>query len=81
MIAFALAVVSAVALAALSAWVVALLMPRGPGTALQGGAVMRSCVTVGVIAGAATRSRWAPVLLPVVHIAILEILRLSLPGP
>ena len=76
-----IAYVGVTVLAALSAWLIALTMPRGPVTASQALAVMVSCLMVGLIAGAITRSRWTMVLLPIVHIAILEIMRLNLAGP
>ena len=76
-----IAYVGVTVLAALSAWLIALTMPRGPVTANQAVAVMVSCLMVGLIAGAITRSRWTMVLLPIVHIAILEIMRLNLAGP
>ena len=65
-----IAYVGVTVLAALSAWLIALTMPRGPVTASQALTVMVSCLMVGLTAGAITRSRWTMVLLPIDHIAI-----------
>jgi proline iminopeptidase len=68
-------------LSALSGWGVALTLPRGPVTALQSLIVMGGGVLIGLIAGSLLRSRWAMLLVPVVHLAVLEIGRWSSLGP
>jgi proline iminopeptidase len=71
----------AVGLAAASAAVAEFAIPRGPTTAGQALVLMLGSLLVGLAAGSVTRSRWAALLVPVVHAAVLELLPTSLVGP
>jgi pimeloyl-ACP methyl ester carboxylesterase len=71
----AAAVVLAFALA--SAW----LTPRGPVTTTQALATMAVALTVGLVVGAATGSRWALLLAPLAFVAVFEVARIGAWGP
>jgi pimeloyl-ACP methyl ester carboxylesterase len=76
-----LAVAVAVGTPAATGALVALVMPRGPITALHALAVVLLGVLVGVVAGVTLRSRWAMLLAPVVHVAVFELGRIGAEGP
>lgn len=61
------------AFGALAAW----LQPRGPVTATEALALLAGGLATGLIAGAATRSRWAIVLTPIGFLLLFELLRLG----
>ena len=65
------------AFALASAW----LMPRGPVTAPEALATMAAALAVGLVAGAATGSRWALVLVPAAFVAVFEVARMGAWGP
>lgn len=71
----------AVGIAALAGVVVSLALPRGPTTQAQALLVLAGGTMVGLLAGLAMRSRWAMLLVPLVHIAALELTRPPLVGP
>jgi proline iminopeptidase len=68
-------------LAAFAGVLVALMLPRGPVTQSQALIVLAGGVIVGVLAGLLMQSRWAMLLVPVVHVLALEIVRPHLLGP
>jgi pimeloyl-ACP methyl ester carboxylesterase len=72
---FAAGAVLAFALA--SAW----LVPRGPVTTSEALATMAIALIVGLVAGAATGSRWALVLAPAAFVAVFELARIGAWGP
>lgn len=59
----------------------AIVMARGPVTAVQALDVLLLGAAVGFAAGVALRSRWAMVFAPVVHVAAFELARLGAEGP
>jgi hypothetical protein len=59
----------------------ALAMPRGPITTLDGLTTMSVAVIVGLVAGFALRSRWAMLLAPPTFVAAFELVRLGADGP
>lgn len=76
----ALAAGSAI-LAGLFAFLTTIIMPRGPVTAVQVGGVMLGSLAVGLAGGLSMRTRWAPLLLPLVYAAVVELTRLNAVGP
>lgn len=72
---------SSLMVAALPGVLVALVMPRGPATTGQALFVMLLSLVVGMIAGAAMRSRWAMMLAPLAHVVALERARVNVVGP
>jgi proline iminopeptidase len=68
-------------LAAFAGVLVALMLPRGPVTQSQALIVLLGSVIVGVLAGLLMQSRWAILLVPVVHVIALEVFRAQLLGP
>jgi pimeloyl-ACP methyl ester carboxylesterase len=74
---FAIAVLFAV----LAGLLVVLTMPRGPATPGQALFAMALGLAVGLVAGLATKSRWAMLLAPVANIIVIEISWLGLSGP
>ncbi|WP_424358971.1 alpha/beta fold hydrolase [Methanocella sp. MCL-LM] len=60
--------------------IAAVAMPRGPTTAALALFGMFGGLAVGLIAGFATRSRWAMLLAPVAHMITMEITWLGVPG-
>lgn len=70
----------AVGIAVLFGILVFLTMPRGPATSTQALVVMISGLAVGLIAGLATRSRWAMLLAPATFAIVVEITWLGIPG-
>jgi proline iminopeptidase len=68
-------------LAAFAGILVALILPRGPVTQSQALIVLLGSVIVGVLAGLLLQSRWAMLLVPVVHVIALEVVRPHLLGP
>ncbi|CAJ36922.1 alpha/beta fold hydrolase [Methanocella arvoryzae] len=75
-IGWAIAIGTAIVFGAL----VALIMPRGPTTATLALLGMSGGLAAGLIAGIATRSRWAMLLAPVAHMITMEITWLGVPG-
>jgi proline iminopeptidase len=73
--------VATVGVAALSGFIVALTMPRGPITEVGALALMAGTLVVGFGAGIAMRSRWAMLLAPVTLLAAFELGRWGTPGP
>ena len=67
--------------AAASGVVAGLWTPRGPATTVQALVAMAMGAAVGLIAGAAMRSRWAMVVAPVTFAAAVELIRLDATGP
>jgi hypothetical protein len=57
------------------------LTPRGPITTAEALTTMVVSLAVGVVAGLATRSRWAMLLAPAAFVAAFELIRLSVTGP
>lgn len=55
--------------------------PRGPVTTGEALGTLGTSLAVGLVAGFATRSRWAMLVTPVVFILTLELARLPLQGP
>jgi proline iminopeptidase len=74
-------IVIATALSVLSGLGVALTMPRGPVTTAQSLVVIAGGLLIGLMVGFVLRSRWAMLLVPVVHLVTLEIGRGSAFGP
>lgn len=70
-----------IALAAVSGLLAALAMPRGPVTTTQAVLLLAAAFAVGVIGGATLRSRWALIALPLAHLAVFELGRISAVGP
>ena len=68
-------------LAAFAGVLVALMLPRGPVTQSQALIVLAGSVILGVLAGWLMQSRWAMLLVPVVHVVALEVFRPHLLGP
>jgi len=56
-------------------------MPYGPTTTAQVLAVMIAGLLVGLAGGLAVGSRWALVLVPLLHVMAVEIMRLDIAGP
>jgi proline iminopeptidase len=73
--------VLAIGVAALAGLLVAFTLPRGPTTQTQALVVLAGGLLVGVLAGFVMRSRWAMLLVPIIHILALEIARPHLLGP
>ncbi len=71
----------AVAAPALAALVTAWWTPRGPATEVQALVTMAVGLGVGLVAGAALRSRWAMVLAPAVFVLVFELARVGASGP
>jgi pimeloyl-ACP methyl ester carboxylesterase len=71
----------AIGAAVLFGLLVAMTMPRGPATTAQALIAMFAGLAVGLIAGMATRSRWAMLLAPIAHMIVIEIAWLGVPGP
>ncbi len=69
-----------IVLAALTAFVSSIPMPRGPVTAGQGLAVIAASLLVGVLAGYLMRSRWAMILAPLAYVVAYELARLGIGG-
>ena len=69
------------AVPALVGMIGALMMPRGPATAVQALTVMIASLAAGLIAGLALRSRWAMLLGPAAYIIAVELARLNAVGP
>jgi proline iminopeptidase len=65
----------AVGIAALAAWLINIGLPRGPTTQSQALILLAGSLTVGLIAGFSMRSAWAMLLVPVVHVIVLEFSR------
>ncbi|AEF39439.1 alpha/beta fold hydrolase [Hoyosella subflava] len=76
-----LAVLIAVTMPVLFGVVSGIFTPRGPVTTGEALTTMALALAIGVIAGAAVRSRWAIVFVPVVFIAALEVTRMPITGP
>lgn len=76
-IAWAVASVAVIGFALVSAWI----MPRGPITAIQALGSLGMALLVGLLAGLATGSRWAPVLAPATYAVVLELGWLGVEGP
>jgi proline iminopeptidase len=76
-----LAAAVALGVPALLAVAVGLLIPRGPATTAATLAVMLLASAAGVVAGLALASRWAVLAAPLVHVAVLEAVRLPVVGP
>ncbi len=74
-------VVGAAGIAVLSGWLMTILMPRGPVTSSQVLILMVTGLVVGVLAGAAWRSRWAFWVVPILHIGVFELGRVGAVGP
>jgi pimeloyl-ACP methyl ester carboxylesterase len=75
------ATVVALGVAALSGVVASLFMPRGPTTTGQALVLMAAALGVGVLAGYRLRSRWALLLVPVLHVVAFEVARMGAVGP
>ena len=73
--------VVSVVVAALSGWLVAVIMPRGPVTAAQALMVMGIGLVVGVLAGLVSQSRWMILLAPLAHVVAFELARMQAFGP
>jgi proline iminopeptidase len=71
----------AVGIAALAAWLINFVLPRGPTTQNQALMLLAGSLIVGLIAGFSMRSAWAMLLVPVVHVIVLEFSRPQLLGP
>jgi len=71
----------AAGIAALAGLLVALLMPRGPATAIEALIVMGLGLIVGILAGLALRSRWALLLAPLAYGLAFELGRMGTDGP
>lgn len=69
-----------VAIGAVTALASAVPMPRGPVTSGQGLIVIATSLLVGVLAGYATRSRWALLLAPMVYVGAYELSRIGIGG-
>lgn len=67
----------AVGVAALAAWLINFALPRGPNTQSQALVLL----AVSLIVGFSMRSAWAILLVPVVHVIVLEFSRPQLLGP
>ena len=78
---FAVRLTTAIVAATVAAVVAGWWTPRGPVSSAQALATMAVGLTVGMIAGAAMRSRWAMVVASVAFIAIFELVRLGATGP
>ncbi|GAA4001469.1 hypothetical protein GCM10022631_10030 [Deinococcus rubellus] len=68
-------------MAALSGLLSALVLPRGPTTQLQALALLAAGLSIGLLAGVVTRSRWSLLITPLVHVLALELARPGLLGP
>lgn len=66
---------------AIAGVLVALVLPRGPTTALQALVVLIAGLGIGVTTGLVLRSRWALVFAPLAHILAIELTRLDAVGP
>jgi proline iminopeptidase len=73
--------VLAVGIAALAAWLMNFGLPRGPTTQTQALFLLISGLLIGLAGGVLTRSPWAMLVVPVVHILVLEFSRPALLGP
>jgi pimeloyl-ACP methyl ester carboxylesterase len=71
----------AVGVPALVGLLVALVMPRGPVTGGHALVAMAAGLAVGIVSGAALRSRWAMVLAPVAYAVVFELGRVGASGP
>lgn len=71
----------ALGVTALAGLFVSFTMPRGPATAAQALTIMVTGLIVGLVAGLASRSRWAMVLAPIAYIVTIEIGQLDVVGP
>ena len=71
---------AAVGLAALTALVSSVPMPRGPVTGGQGLMVMAVSLLIGLAAGYLTRSRWAMLVGPLAYVAGYELARIGIGG-
>ena len=76
-----IAMIGAVALTGLFAFLTTLLMPRGPVTAAQVWLVLFGSLGVGMVGGLTLRTRWAMLLLPLLYMAVVELTRLNAVGP
>jgi proline iminopeptidase len=70
-----------VGIAALAAWLMNVGLPRGPTTQTQALFLLISGLLIGLAGGLLTRSPWAMLVVPVVHILVLEFSRPHLLGP
>jgi pimeloyl-ACP methyl ester carboxylesterase len=68
------------AIAALTALISSIPMPRGPVTGEQGLVVIAVSLVIGLAAGYVMRSRWALVLAPVAYIVAYELARIGIAG-
>jgi pimeloyl-ACP methyl ester carboxylesterase len=73
--------VVSVVVVALSGWLVAVTMPRGPVTAAQALMVMGVGLVVGVLAGLVSQSRWMILFAPLAHVIAFELARMQAFGP
>jgi proline iminopeptidase len=76
-----LAAAVALGVPALLALGVGLLIPRGPATTAATLIVMALAGATGAVAGVALASRWSMLAAPLVHVAVLEVVRLPVSGP
>ena len=72
---------AALALAPLSGFLAAIVMPRGPVTTAQALSLIASAVAVGAVSGYLLRTRWALLLVPVAHLLAFELGRWGATGP
>jgi proline iminopeptidase len=73
-------IILAVGIVVLAAWLVNFWLPRGATTQIQALLLLGGSVGLGVLGGYLMQSRWAMLLLPVVHILVLEFSRPELLG-
>ncbi len=64
-----------------SGWLAGVLLPRGPVTEAGAIALLAGAAAAGAVAGLAARSRWALLVVPLVHLAASEAARWGQPGP
>lgn len=74
-------VLPAVLLPASAAVALGLVMPRGPMTTGQSVVALLVALAIGAAAGVLSRTRWAALGAPVVHVLVFELVRLGAEGP
>jgi proline iminopeptidase len=71
----------AIGIAALTGVLISMTIPRGPTTQTQALLVLVGSLVIGMLTGLAMRSRWAILLVPLIHIVAVELARPQLLGP
>lgn len=76
-----MSIVGSVGIALLAGVLVGLTLPHGPSTQTQGLVVLLGTLTLGLLTGFTMQSRWAMLLVPLVHVIAIQLIRNGTEGP